>query len=292
MDQQTMWIIVGVTAVVVIGLIAWAVVARQRLVRERDELRARYGDEYDRTVTATGGQKQAAADLHEREREREALQLRTAGEDERDEIRLRLAALQYRFVDDAQEVLLELQRVTLDALRVRGYPVAENREQALRSLSVDHPQESGPVRSLLEGSYGTDVGTLQRLFIANRHALATVVGISYSMGDAAKALHDADHADSERLAAGGTDASTRVPTSSEAPAPSERQDAPTSRPADPAPDPAAEPVTVPADDQRTPEDDEASPAGTADQLMAERSRTADAPDSDRSDSVPRTTRER
>lgn len=262
MDQQTLYILIGVAAVVVIVLVALAVMASKRRRRERDELRARYGSEYDRTVRAAGGERAAAADLHERERERETLSLRSARDDERDEIRARMAALQYRFVDDPHQVLLETQRVAVDALRVRGYPVVDDREKGLRALSVDHPEDSGPIRELLEGSYGRDVGKLRELFIAARHAMATVVELSYSMRDAARALDEADTAGpaSTPVAA---DASTSALDTGVEERPATAATAPLARPAaEPGAEAEPEPEPEPeADRQPPPERAHTEPTG-------------------------------
>ncbi|CAN5896455.1 hypothetical protein BH23ACT8_BH23ACT8_08790 [soil metagenome] len=260
MDQQTLYILIGVAAVVVIVLVALAVMASKRRRRERDELRARYGSEYDRTVRAAGGERAAAADLHEREREREALSLRSARDDERDEIRARMAALQYRFVDDPHQVLLETQRVAVDALRVRGYPVVDDREKGLRALSVDHPEDSGPIRELLEGSYGRDVGKLRELFIAARHAMATVVELSYSMRDAARALDEADTAGPASTPVAADASTSALDTRVE-----ERPAAAATEPlARPAAEPEAEPEPEPGAEAGAEAEPEAEPEAGAD----------------------------
>jgi hypothetical protein len=274
MDQQTLYILIGVAAVVVIVLVALAVMASKRRRRERDELRARYGSEYDRTVRAAGGERAAAADLHERERERETLSLRSARDDERDEIRARMAALQYRFVDDPHQVLLETQRVAVDALRVRGYPVVDDREKGLRALSVDHPEDSGPIRELLEGSYGRDVGKLRELFIAARHAMATVVELSYSMRDAARALDEADTAGpaSTPVAA---DASTSALDTRVEERPAAAATEPLARPAA-EPEPGAEPEPEPgaeAEPEAEPEPEAGADAEADRQRPPERAHT-------------------
>ena len=261
LSDEMLWGVIGIAAAVLVVVIVISLIVHGRRKREREALRARYGSEYDRTVEATGGKRAAATDLRAREQEREALRLRPPRDDERDDLRVRMAALQYRFVDNPGEVLLETQRVALDALRIRGYPVANEREQALRSLSVDHPQESVTIRTLLEGSYGTDIATLHQLFVDTRRALSSVMGLSYSVGDAAHALSEA--AATERPAT-----EVKIPGTGDAPA-TERPAPQGTEPLDPqeterlhTPEPPPEPEGAPPE----PVDEPMVPPSTEERL--------------------------
>ncbi|MGH3664613.1 MAG: hypothetical protein ACRDU8_00730 [Egibacteraceae bacterium] len=190
-EQLTYLIIALVVLVVVIVVVAAVAASRRR--REREALRARYGDEYDRTVKAAGGRRAAVRDLKERETLHQQLTLRDLNEADRDLVRRHMATLQYRFVEDPADVLLQMQRVATEVLRARGYPVAEDREKALRLFSVDHPKEAGHVRTVITGEHGGDVDRMREAFLGVRRALQEVAGISYVLGDAADSpadLHD------------------------------------------------------------------------------------------------------
>lgn len=171
---------IAVLVLIVLALVAWFVTSRKRKRQER--LRSRYGREYDATIDAKG-ERAGLDDLDHRERERADLSLRQVDDATRDDLRERMTELQFRFVEDPSEVMLEAQRVVTDGLRARGFPVAEDRERALRLLSVDHPDETPALRDLLDGNYGKDVGHMRTLFLDARAALMTVVEVSYSRRD-------------------------------------------------------------------------------------------------------------
>ena len=63
MEGQEVTIAIVLIVVVVGALLAWLFVQRKRT----QELRDKFGDEYDRTVDARGGRRDAEADLIERE---------------------------------------------------------------------------------------------------------------------------------------------------------------------------------------------------------------------------------
>ena len=69
--SEWLWILIVVAALVVIGLIAWAVLSRQR----SEHLRERFGPEYDRTVSEQGGRRDAETELQRREEKRERLDI-------------------------------------------------------------------------------------------------------------------------------------------------------------------------------------------------------------------------
>jgi hypothetical protein len=182
MTTEEILILAGAVLVVLIllGLAGWLLASRRRKRRER--LRRRYGSEYDATVDAKG-RRAGIHDLDQREEERRGLDLRDVGDSTRADLRERMVDLQFRFVEEPQESLLELQRVVIDGLRARGYPIAEDRERSLRLLSVDHPDETPALRVLLDGSYGRDVGLMRELFLDSRRALLAVVGVSFTRRD-------------------------------------------------------------------------------------------------------------
>jgi hypothetical protein len=182
MDTQQL-IIIGVVVVVVI-VVAILLVVSARKRKQREELRSRYGDEYDRTVRERGSKRAAVKDLQEREALHSELQLHDLNEADRELVRRHMASLQYRFVEDPDDVMLSTERVMTEVLRARGYPVADDRDQALRLFSVDYPHDAGQVRTVIEGHYGGDIGRMQEAFLGARRTLADVAGVSYVLGDA------------------------------------------------------------------------------------------------------------
>jgi hypothetical protein len=66
------WVLIGIGVVVVLGAIAWQMIARRRTGR----LQSRFGDEYDRTVETADSRRLAEAELQAREERRERLDIR------------------------------------------------------------------------------------------------------------------------------------------------------------------------------------------------------------------------
>ena len=184
-----LYVMIGI-AVALVALVIWAVTAAARRKREREALQDRYGAEYDRTLAMHRNKRAAVADLKERERLHSELELRTLNEIDRDLVRRHMATLQYRFVEDPSDVMLQTDRVITEVLRAKGYPVADDRERSLRLFSVDYPQQAVAVRTVMEGNYDGDVAAMRQAFLDARGALAEVSGISYVLGDAADRPED------------------------------------------------------------------------------------------------------
>src|SRR5665811_312891 len=185
LDQQTILIILAVVAVIVVGvLIALALRRRKERNNRKAMLRERYGPEYDRAVVDSGNEREAVDELAQRDERHEALVLRDLDDVERDRVRAHIAELQYHFVDDPADALLESQQVVSEVLRVRGYPVETDREEGLRMLSVDHPMQTQPVRALLQGEYSDDVGDQRHLFLDVRAAVRDIADINLGRTDA------------------------------------------------------------------------------------------------------------
>lgn len=211
LDQQTIIIIV-IAAVVLIALgVAIALLLRRRRDRRnrRATLRQQFGPEYDRAV-ADSGEREAVEELSDRTERHSALSLRELDEAERDQVRSRMAVLQYSFVEEPSETLLELQRVVTEVLEVKGYPIVSDRAEGLRMLSVDHPMLTQPVRALLQGEYGGDLGDQRHLFLDVRTAMREIGGVSYDVTDTA---------DDSRRAGGAAPATVRSATADDEPQP-------------------------------------------------------------------------
>lgn len=211
MDLNTLtqppWLYVLIAvAVVIVGLIVWAAVQSSRRKAERERLRDRYGAEYDRTLAMHRSTRSAVADLKEREEQHAQLELHDLNDADRDLIRRHMATLQYRFVDDPGDVMLQTERVVTEVLRAKGYPVADDRDRGLRLFSVDHPEQAGAIRTVLEGNYGGDVGHMRSAFLDARTAIAETTGVSYVLGDAADRPDDlrVEHEHRTPLPAGET----------------------------------------------------------------------------------------
>lgn len=134
LDTTTwMWIGIAIAVVVVLVLVAFAA---QR--RKSDNLRRRFGPEYDRTVAAKGSPERAEADLARREKRVQALDIRPITPGARARYNESWRALQARFVDDPSAALAQADRLLADVMRDRGYPVETAVDRRIENLSVEH----------------------------------------------------------------------------------------------------------------------------------------------------------
>ena len=131
----TAWIIV-VAAIVIVGLVIVATTWSRR--RRSAELKDQFGREYDRTVEAAGDRSKAEADLAERQKRAEKLDIRPLDADERGKFAERWTDVQARFVDDPARSVAFADALLADVMKARGYPVSDFDRRA-GDVSVDHP---------------------------------------------------------------------------------------------------------------------------------------------------------
>jgi hypothetical protein len=129
------WIVIAVAAVVVVALVLWSAL-RARRTRT---LKEGFGPEYDRTVADAPSRREAEADLTERQKRREELDIRPLDPDARDRYVEEWQATQARFVDDPGGAIAEADVLIQRVMRERGYPV-EDFDQRAADVSVDHPE--------------------------------------------------------------------------------------------------------------------------------------------------------
>lgn len=132
MDQTTI-IIIG--AVLIVLIVAGLLFSQRR---RSERLRADFGPEYDRAVSETGDKRKAEAELHEREKRVEKLDLRPLDPAERQKFDAEWASVQSRFVDDPDQSVHDADTLLQEVMSARGYPVKDF-EQAAADISVDHP---------------------------------------------------------------------------------------------------------------------------------------------------------
>ena len=132
---ETAWIVVAI-AVVALLIVAAAILSSRR--RRSAHLKDRFGSEYDRTVEAKGDRSKAEADLAEREKRVEKLDIRPLETTERRDFIDRWTEVQARFVDDPARAVAFADALLGDVMKARGYPVSDF-EQRAGDISVDHP---------------------------------------------------------------------------------------------------------------------------------------------------------
>ena len=97
-----------------------------------------FGPEYDRTVRSRREPGAAEAELRERQRRREELELRPLAPIARQGYQDAWQATQADFVDDPAAAIDEADRLIQSVMRDRGYPVEDFDDRAA-IISVDHP---------------------------------------------------------------------------------------------------------------------------------------------------------
>ena len=130
-------ILIPISAIVVI----FVIVAVAFIVRRRrtDQLKRRFGPEYDRTVLEQHGDARVAeAALAEREKRVEKFPLRALSAVDREAYLMEWSAVQRRFVDDPSAAVGSADRLVGRAMIDRGYPMS-NFEQQAADISVSYP---------------------------------------------------------------------------------------------------------------------------------------------------------
>jgi hypothetical protein len=129
-----LWIVVVVAVVVVAVAILSSVIRRRR----SEILRTGFGPEYDRTVERAGGRSAAEADLRDRQRRHDELELRPLAPLARKGFIEAWRGTQAEFVDDPQTAINDADDLIQSVMRDRGYPVDDFEDRAA-IVSVDHP---------------------------------------------------------------------------------------------------------------------------------------------------------
>ncbi len=131
--NETLWIVLGVVAIVVVG--AWLLYQR----RQSKHLRSRFGSEYEHEVEEKGSRRKAEAELAQREKRVKKLEIRPLEPAARDGFKHRWTEVQARFVDEPAGAVSEADDLLAEVMRTRGYPVNDF-DQRTGDVSVDHPE--------------------------------------------------------------------------------------------------------------------------------------------------------
>ncbi len=128
------WIVIAIAAAIVVGVVAWTAFRNRRT----KTLQEGFGPEYDRTVADAPSKREAEADLQERRKRREELDIKPLSPNVREHYVVAWRETQARFVDDPAEAIGEADVLIQRVMRDRGYPT-EDFDQRAADVSVDHP---------------------------------------------------------------------------------------------------------------------------------------------------------
>jgi len=136
MDQNRMMVVIALVVIAVIAVAVIAFFASRK--RRSQQLRARFGPEYDRVVRQEGDPRKAEGVLEFRQKRREKFNIRTLSAADRSSFATRWNEVQSRFVDDPRGAVTVADSLVTDVMQLRGYPIGEF-DQRAADLSVDYP---------------------------------------------------------------------------------------------------------------------------------------------------------
>ncbi len=164
--MSTGMLIVLIAVVVVAVIAGWILMQKKRT----QELRGKFGPEYDHLVRENGNARRAEDILEDRQKRVNRLPIRRLSEDEREHFAAEWRRVQERFVDNPKSAVAEADALVSRALKTRGYPIGSF-EQRAADVSVEHPRVVEHYRIAHEIAVrgGTTQSTTEELRLAMQH---------------------------------------------------------------------------------------------------------------------------
>ena len=133
MASTSIWLVLAI-AVIVIVAVLWLAMSRRR----SQQLRDRFGPEYEHAVRTEKNVRRAEATLEARAKRVDALHIRPLSPEDSTRFDATWRGVQARFVDDPKGAVTEADRLVGEVMAARGYPLGDF-EQRVADISVDHP---------------------------------------------------------------------------------------------------------------------------------------------------------
>jgi len=149
-------IVLAVVVVAVIAIVGYQMARKRRTM----QLREQYGPEYDRVIDQADSQHEAESDLRDRSKRHEQLELRSLDSAERVDFERRWSDVQTQFVDDPSTAVRNADRLVVEVMSARGYPVEEDFDQRADDLSVRHPEVTQRYREARRIAQANEGGTV------------------------------------------------------------------------------------------------------------------------------------
>ncbi|MEP6760094.1 MAG: hypothetical protein ABJA93_01855 [Sporichthyaceae bacterium] len=158
MNTTTM-IVIALVVLAVVALLIWASARNKaRQSEKRDQLRERFGPEYDRAVSEHGSEDEAASHLGDVAKTRDKLEIRDLTPAQRDRYTTDWMEVQSAFVDAPDAAVRDADRLVGAVMRDRGYPVDDFDTKA-DMIAADHPRIVENYRSAHDIRMRTDNGS-------------------------------------------------------------------------------------------------------------------------------------
>jgi FtsZ-interacting cell division protein ZipA len=149
-------IVVAVVVVVVIAIVGYQMARKRRTT----QLREQYGPEYDRAVDQAESQREAESELRGRAKRHDQLELRSLDSSEREDFKRRWSDVQTQFVDEPSTAVRNADRLVVEVMSARGYPVEEDFDRRADDLSVRHPEVTQRYREARRIAQANERGTV------------------------------------------------------------------------------------------------------------------------------------
>jgi len=133
--DNTWYIIIVVAVLLIAGLILAPIFSRRR---RSDNLRTKFGTEYDHTVQVVGDEKKAQTELEERQKRVKNLNILPLSASDRERYLGDWSAVQSKFVDEPGQAVLDADRLIMEVMQLRAYPLSDF-DQRAADISVIYP---------------------------------------------------------------------------------------------------------------------------------------------------------
>jgi hypothetical protein len=148
--------------------------------RSSKQLQERFGPEYDHAVQTLGDEKKAKTELDERQKHVDALKIRSLTSEERARYLVDWAAVQSKFVDEPGHAIVDADRLIMEVMQTRAYPVADF-EQRAADISVNYPDlvtnyRAARVIALKNEQHQADTEELRQAMIYYRSLFEELLG--------------------------------------------------------------------------------------------------------------------
>jgi len=169
----TALILFGLVVVILLGLAGYMYIRRQNL-------RQRFGPEYDRLVAEQDSTLAVDRELRNREKRHAQLELKELPDDARQWYTEQWQQLQARFVESPEESIGAADDLVTRLIGDRGYPIKDYDEQ-VTLLSVDHARTIGDYREAHDiaqrhASGAADTEELRQAIVHYRALVADLLG--------------------------------------------------------------------------------------------------------------------
>ncbi len=134
--MNTTYIIIAVVLVLVIlGALLISVSARRN---QKNQHHNQLKPEYDLTVKTMGGEKEAQAELNERQKHVDTLEIHPLSDTDHARYSAEWTEIQSKFVDGPGQAVIDANRLTMEVMMARGYPVSDF-DQRAADISISYP---------------------------------------------------------------------------------------------------------------------------------------------------------